>query len=93
MYESDGIVSKSVMKFYDLKTGETQKMQPLNSLFGEGCALVNGSVVQLTWQAGKGFIYDPDTLVSLHCWLPRNRMDDLVCSRTILSQKTLVEGY
>ncbi len=46
-------------------------VEPLNSkrlprqYFAEGLSLLDNKLFQLTWQSGRGFIYDPDTLEKL----------------------------
>jgi glutamine cyclotransferase len=46
-----------------LETGEVLRIHHLpDELFGEGCAVWGDTVVQLTWKAGIGFVYDKETL-------------------------------
>mmetsp|Transcript_40824 Transcript_40824/g.161715 ORF Transcript_40824/g.161715 Transcript_40824/m.161715 type:complete len:230 (-) Transcript_40824:939-1628(-) len=64
MYESQGLRGESAMRMYKLDAGVDLHLRPLNNnLFGEGCALVNGEVVQLVWKHGKGFKYSASDLV------------------------------
>jgi len=45
-----------------LENGAVLQIQKLEErYFGEGIALVGDSIVQLTWQAGVGFVYDRTT--------------------------------
>ena len=45
------------------KTGAVEKKIDLDaSYFGEGLTLINGKIVQLTWQASTGFIYDQEKM-------------------------------
>ncbi|MCA9913675.1 MAG: glutaminyl-peptide cyclotransferase [Anaerolineae bacterium] len=74
LYESTGQRGESTLREVDLTTGEVLRSVPvtrgeeaLNSdnppieYFAEGLELVNGQLIQLTWQAGEAFIYDPAT--------------------------------
>jgi glutamine cyclotransferase len=45
-----------------IETGEVLQSRPLAAqYFGEGIAEWKGSIVQLTWQHGIGFVYDAET--------------------------------
>ncbi|MCW3994815.1 MAG: glutaminyl-peptide cyclotransferase [Candidatus Bathyarchaeota archaeon] len=60
LYESTGEVSS--LRCVDLASGSVLKLFELpNQYFGEGLALVNNSLIQLTWQNHIAFIYDKDT--------------------------------
>ena len=62
LYESTGLPGASSLRRVDLTTGAVQQEVNLNAkYFGEGIAVVNGSIVQLTWQSGVGFVYDKNT--------------------------------
>ena len=59
LYESTGLRGASTLRRVALETGAVlQQRRLLPSLFGEGAALADGQIVQLTWQAGLGFVYD-----------------------------------
>ncbi len=65
LFESTGIgsVATSELRELDLETGgaiQTVALDP--SYFGEGLALVEERLIQLTWQDGVAFIYDLATL-------------------------------
>ncbi len=63
MYESTGIYGKSTLRKTDIKTGEVVMMKKLAAkLFGEGLALVENRLYQLTWKSKKGFIYEKESL-------------------------------
>ncbi len=63
LYESTGLNGASSINQVDLITGTIFKRVNLaEQYFGEGIAIVNDSVIQLTWQSGIGFIYDKNTL-------------------------------
>jgi glutamine cyclotransferase len=57
LYESTGLTSS--LRRVDLESGNVlQKVSLSEEYFGEGLAVVNDSLVQLTWQNHIGFIYD-----------------------------------
>ena len=59
LYESTGLRGASTLRRVALETGEVLQQRPLlPTLFGEGAALAEGKIYQLTWQAGLGFVYD-----------------------------------
>lgn len=63
LYESTGQRKQSTLRQVDYKTGKSLKIVPLaDSYFGEGLTILNNKIYQLTWQGGKGFIYDLKTL-------------------------------
>jgi glutaminyl-peptide cyclotransferase len=60
LYESTGELSS--LRRVDLESGVVQQEVNLPSeFFGEGLAVVNDSLVQLTWQNHVGFVYDKVT--------------------------------
>jgi glutamine cyclotransferase len=62
LYESTGLYGSSSLLQVNLENGVVQKEVLLpNQYFGEGLTVVNGSLVQLTWQNNSGFIYDKET--------------------------------
>jgi glutamine cyclotransferase len=63
LFESTGHRGRSTVRKVRLETGEVVAQQRLDSrFFGEGLTDSRGHLVQLTWQAGKAFVYDPATL-------------------------------
>jgi glutaminyl-peptide cyclotransferase len=59
LYESTGQTGKSVIKKYNLGTGEIYKSANLgDEYFGEGSALYGNEIYMLTWQSNIGFVYD-----------------------------------
>jgi glutamine cyclotransferase len=63
LYESTGEYGFSSLRRVNLDNGNVQQQVLLPpSYFGEGLTVVNGSLVQLTWQNNTGFIYDKETL-------------------------------
>lgn len=59
LYESTGRNGESVISKVDLKTGNRLQQQLLDaSYFGEGMTILNDTIYQLSWKAGKCFVYD-----------------------------------
>jgi glutamine cyclotransferase len=57
--ESTGLQGQSSLRRVELDTGKVLRLVPVPSqYFAEGLALLNGKLFQLTWQNGKGFVYD-----------------------------------
>ena len=62
LYESTGLYGESSLRQVDLETGEVLQIQRLpDEYFAEGCTIWKAHIIQLTWKAGKGFVYDKDT--------------------------------
>jgi glutamine cyclotransferase len=62
LYESTGLKGESKLRRLEFPSGKVLKEINLASeFFGEGLALVDGRLIQLTWQSHKGFVYDLDT--------------------------------
>ena len=58
LYESDGLYGKSAMRMLDAKTGELLKTVLLDPrYFGEGCAEMEGTIVQITWKEQTALTY------------------------------------
>jgi glutaminyl-peptide cyclotransferase len=63
LYESTGLYGKSSLRKVDLETGAVLKIQGLaKDVFGEGLALWQGQLIQLTWRSGIALVYDLDSL-------------------------------
>ncbi|MDQ2889485.1 MAG: glutaminyl-peptide cyclotransferase [Gemmatimonadota bacterium] len=63
LYESTGLYGHSDVRRVELTTGRVLASRPLPSnRFGEGLALLNGRLYQLTWQSGVMYVYDARTL-------------------------------
>lgn len=63
LYEGTGMKGESAIRKVKLETGEVLQVRKLEDhYFGEGITLVGDSIVQLTWQAEVGFVYDRKTL-------------------------------
>jgi len=63
LYESTGVQGKSSIRIVDIKTGRPVKMVPMApQFFGEGIALYNDQIYQVTYKSQVGFVYDKNTL-------------------------------
>ena len=59
IWESTGRKGESSVRKIDLTTGEILKNVPVDEkYFGEGMTVVGDQLIQLTWKAGKAFVYD-----------------------------------
>jgi glutamine cyclotransferase len=66
LFESTGRHGASSVRKTDLASGEILQITPLaEEYFGEGLALVGSELVQLTWQSGRAFVYDAESLKPL----------------------------
>ncbi|MFW6135269.1 MAG: glutaminyl-peptide cyclotransferase [Chloroflexota bacterium] len=62
LYESTGLYGESSLRRVDLETGEVLQMQRLpDDYFAEGCTVWDEHIIQLTWKAGVGFVYDKES--------------------------------
>jgi glutamine cyclotransferase len=63
LFESTGVYGHSTLRRVDLQSGRVLASRPLPAdRFGEGLALLNGRLYQLTWQSGVAYTYDAATL-------------------------------
>jgi glutamine cyclotransferase len=63
LFESTGEYGFSSLRRVDLETGDVQdKILLSDRYFGEGLAVVDNSLVQLTWREKIGFIYNKESL-------------------------------
>ncbi|HVG21109.1 MAG TPA: glutaminyl-peptide cyclotransferase, partial [Blastocatellia bacterium] len=61
-YESTGLYGESTLRRVEFPSGRVVKKVGLPAdLFGEGLALVDDHLVQITWQTRRGFVYDRET--------------------------------
>jgi len=59
LYEGTGLNGHSSLRKVRLETGEVvQRVDLAPEYFGEGITIVNNTIVQLTWQSHKGFVYN-----------------------------------
>lgn len=62
LYEGTGLEGRSSLRRVDLETGEVLQRQSLDDQhFGEGVAVFEDRIYQLTWQTGTCFVYDRET--------------------------------
>ena len=62
LYEGTGLYGRSSLRRVDLETGEVLQLYELpEQYFGEGITVYGDRIIQLTWQAGTGFVYDRDS--------------------------------
>lgn len=63
LYEGTGLYGRSQLRKVEPESGRVVSTVKLPSrYFGEGIALLNGKIYQLTWRSRIGFIYDAKTL-------------------------------
>lgn len=61
LYEGTGEAGHSSLREVDLETGHVlKKVDVPEPYFGEGIALLNNKIYQLTWQHQVGFVYNAD---------------------------------
>ncbi|MCB1743539.1 MAG: glutaminyl-peptide cyclotransferase [Gammaproteobacteria bacterium] len=59
LYESTGLYGRSSLRRVEPRSGAVQRRLSLpRTLFGEGLALVDDRLIQLTWRAQIGFVYE-----------------------------------
>lgn len=59
LFESTGLYGHSSLREVKPETGEVLRSTPLPAkYFGEGLALVDDRLIQITWQEGVAFVYD-----------------------------------
>lgn len=62
LWEGTGREGRSVLQQTDLETGKAKVIARLpNNEFGEGIALLDGKIYQLTWQSNTAHVYDAAT--------------------------------
>lgn len=61
LYESTGLNGKSSVRKVALESGAVlQQIGVPEKFFGEGITVAGNRILELTWQAGLGFVYDLD---------------------------------
>jgi len=62
LYESTGLYGESTLRRVDFETGVVDDSVELEStLFGEGLALVDNRLIQLTWKEGRALVWNMDS--------------------------------
>lgn len=66
LYESTGLLGQSQVRRVNRNTGVVEAAVSLPAdRFGEGLALLDGRLYQLTWKSGVGYVYDAADLTPL----------------------------
>ncbi|HXU35839.1 MAG TPA: glutaminyl-peptide cyclotransferase [Blastocatellia bacterium] len=66
LYEGTGLEGQSKLRRLEFPSGKVLKEISLSTeYFGEGLALVNNRLIQLTWKSHRGFVYDLDSFKQL----------------------------
>jgi glutamine cyclotransferase len=67
LYEGTGQLGKSSLRRVDMESGNVLQLRPLPaSLYGEGVAVADDKIVQLTWHSHVGLVYDKESFELLH---------------------------
>ncbi len=62
LYEGTGRYGQSTLRRVELETGNVKQLYSLpDNFFGEGITIFEDKIIQLTWKAGKGFVYERDS--------------------------------
>jgi glutamine cyclotransferase len=62
LYEGTGRFGHSTLRRVELETGVVLQIRELSDqFFGEGIAIYEDKIIQLTWQSNIGFVYDKDS--------------------------------
>ncbi|MEA3467239.1 MAG: glutaminyl-peptide cyclotransferase, partial [Thermodesulfobacteriota bacterium] len=67
LLEGTGLYGQSALRRVNIQTGFIEQQVALaDRYFGEGITLSNNMIIQLTWKAGIGFVYDKSSFSLLH---------------------------
>jgi glutamine cyclotransferase len=62
LYEGTGLYGQSTLRRAELETGKITQLYSLpKHLFGEGITILKDKIIQLTWKAGKGYVYEKNS--------------------------------
>src|SRR5262245_24597340 len=68
-YEGTGQPGMSTLRKVKIETGEVLQVRKIDDrYFGEGITELKGSIYQLTWQHGVGFVYDATSFDPVRTW-------------------------
>ncbi len=68
-FESTGLNGRSSLRHVEIETGRVLRRIDIDQqYFAEGLALVDGELLQLTWQNKVGFVYDAATFERKRSW-------------------------
>lgn len=63
LYESTGLINKSEVRKLNVNNGKVLLKTDIKDIyFGEGLALINKQLVQMSWKSGKVFFFNVETL-------------------------------
>ncbi|MDB4602642.1 glutaminyl-peptide cyclotransferase [Euryarchaeota archaeon] len=63
IYESTGLYGESSLRIVNMSTGQIEKIVNLtDEYFAEGIAIINNSLIQLTWKENIGILYNYSSL-------------------------------
>ncbi|HBV21423.1 MAG TPA: glutaminyl-peptide cyclotransferase [Nitrosomonas sp.] len=68
LYESTGTEDASSLRRLDPETGKIESLKTLSGHWGEGIAIQEGRIVQLTWHSGIAIVYDLADFSKLNEW-------------------------
>ncbi len=67
LYEGTGQYGESNVRIVDLESGKVEtQVKNSDDVFGEGIAILDGKLYQLTWKNGKVLVYDAETFKKLN---------------------------
>jgi glutamine cyclotransferase len=62
LYEGTGLRGLSTLRKVELETGDILQIRKIpNEEFGEGITIYEDKIIQLTWQANLGYVYDRES--------------------------------
>jgi glutaminyl-peptide cyclotransferase len=61
LFEGTGLIGASSIREVEVTTGEVKRALQVPDVFGEGITLMGQRLYQLTWRAGRCYVYDRDT--------------------------------
>ncbi|MFN0150088.1 MAG: glutaminyl-peptide cyclotransferase [bacterium] len=83
LYEGTGGYGSSTLREVDLESGAVLRSRPLASqYFGEGIALVDTQIVQLTWRSNVGFVYGAASFESTRTFAYASEGWGIACDNT-----------
>jgi glutamine cyclotransferase len=65
LYESTGRVNESWVRQIDPETGEVLRQIDVPDVFGEGIAIVDNRIIEITWTDEIAFVYNLETFASV----------------------------
>jgi glutamine cyclotransferase len=66
LYEGTGLEGRSMLRKVKLETGQVlQEIHIAPQLFGEGITVINQQILEITWKAEAGFVYDQNSFRQL----------------------------